>query len=117
MQDIAGCRLLVKDIEAQEVLLARLAPAFNDALVVDRRDKPSHGYRAVHLIVTIEQRVVEIQIRTSLQQFWALLSEKVADKFGNAIKYGGGSQSVGAPTRQRGGGARTKVGALRLRRR
>ncbi len=90
MQDVAGCRLLVTDIKAQDALVAQLASAFNDAVVVDRRDKPSHGYRAVHLVVTIEQRVVEIQIRTSLQQFWALLSEKVADKFGNAIKYGGG---------------------------
>ena len=88
MQDIAGCRVLVTDVKAQNALVAQLAAAFNDSVVVDRREKPSHGYRAVHLVVTIEQRVVEIQIRTALQQFWALLSEKVADKFGNAIKYG-----------------------------
>jgi ppGpp synthetase/RelA/SpoT-type nucleotidyltranferase len=94
MQDIAGCRVLVTDIKAQNTLVAQLAAAFNDAVVVNRREKPSHGYRAVHLVVTIGQRVVEIQLRTSLQQFWALLSEKVADKFGNAIKYGGGDQQA-----------------------
>ena len=94
MQDIAGCRVLVTDLRAQDKLVPRLTAAFGDAVVVDRREKPSHGYRAVHLVVTIDQRVVEVQIRTNLQQFWALLSEKVADNFGNATKYGGGDPQL-----------------------
>lgn len=82
--------MLVTDLKAQDALVAQLSTAFDNAVVVDRRNNPSHGYRAVHLVVTIKNRMVEIQVRTSLQQFWAVLSEKVADKFGNAIKYGGG---------------------------
>jgi ppGpp synthetase/RelA/SpoT-type nucleotidyltranferase len=35
--------------------------------VIDRREKPSHGYRAVHVIVECGGRMVEIQVRTELQ--------------------------------------------------
>ncbi|MFM7459519.1 MAG: hypothetical protein ACKO15_01560, partial [Burkholderiales bacterium] len=94
MQDIAGCRVLVKDLKSQNALVEQLVAAFIDVVIVDRRAQPSHGYRAVHLVVTSESRTVEIQVRTSLQHFWALLSEKVADKLGNAIKYGGGDPVV-----------------------
>lgn len=94
MQDIAGCRVLVKDLKSQNALVKHLEAAFVDVVIVDRRAQPSHGYRAVHLVVTSELRTVEIQVRTTLQHFWALLSEKVADKLGNAIKYGRGDPAV-----------------------
>jgi putative GTP pyrophosphokinase len=89
MQDIAGCRITVPDVPAQDELMQTLAYMF-DAVVVDRRDQPSHGYRAVHVVAREAEFSIEIQIRTSLQHAWAELSEKLADKFGIAIKYGGG---------------------------
>src|SRR5438034_1444674 len=71
MQDMAGCRLLVEDIAAQDRAIEGLLRVFPGAREYDRRLKPSHGYRAVHLIVRNNEQRVEIQIRTKLQQIWA----------------------------------------------
>lgn len=51
IQDIAGCRLVVADIAEQETVLQSLRTLFQQAVVFDRREKPSHGYRAVHVVV------------------------------------------------------------------
>ncbi len=69
---------------------------FHDAQprVVDRRERPSHGYRAIHIVVLVRERAVEIQLRTALQHLWAELCEKLADTFGADIKYGGGSEKI-----------------------
>lgn len=63
---------------------------FDDVAVVDRRVKPSHGYRAVHLVIREEDKPIEVQIRTSLQHAWAEICEKLADVNDPVIKYGGG---------------------------
>ena len=88
MQDIAGCRVVVPLLENQEVLLAALADRHPDWRVDDRRQRPSHGYRAVHLI-TPRPRPVEIQVRTIVQQVWAAISEAL-DRRHEGIKYGQG---------------------------
>jgi len=65
IQDIAGCRLVVTGIEEQNGTVKSLEKLFADVNVVDRRKKPSHGYRAVHVIVNQGKKLVEIQVRTS----------------------------------------------------
>ena len=90
MQDIAGCRIIVSDIAAQNQLVAALKSNFTAHTLFDRREKSSHGYRAVHLVVQALGLPVEIQIRTILQQSWAELCEKAADLIDPEIKYGGG---------------------------
>jgi ppGpp synthetase/RelA/SpoT-type nucleotidyltranferase len=94
MQDIAGCRILVSDPLTQDRTVDDLLHLFPDAQVFDRRERPSHGYRAVHVVVTLRQRSVEIQVRTRLQHLWAELSEKLADHLGNEVKYGGGPAPI-----------------------
>lgn len=95
MQDIAGCRLIVEDaLEQEEVLERLLQLPWEASQVDDRRLRPSHGYRAVHVIVTAVGHPVEIQIRTALQDLWAQISEKMADQFGLDVKYGGGPERV-----------------------
>src|SRR4030095_6727255 len=86
-----GCRIVVADVAVQEAHVLKAATLFGDAKVLDRRESPSHGYRAVHLIVTIGRRVVEVQIRTTLQDLWAQLCERLAEEVGDPdVKYGGG---------------------------
>ena len=90
VQDIAGCRLIVRDIKEQEHIVVRVASLFDDVRIVDRRETPSHGYRAVHVVVKCDGKLIEVQVRTELQQVWAQLCEKFADKYGQSLKYGQG---------------------------
>jgi len=75
MQDIAGCRVVVKSIVEQDQFIASLITDFSGASVIDRRDNPSYGYRAVHIIAEISGMPIEIQVRSSLQHLWAEVSE------------------------------------------
>lgn len=94
VQDIAGRRIVVSDIQRQDEVVEQLKHAFGKVKVTDRRRKPSHGYRAVHVIATARNKSVEIQVRTELQDLWAQQSEVLADRVDARIKYGGGNPAV-----------------------
>jgi ppGpp synthetase/RelA/SpoT-type nucleotidyltranferase len=94
IQDIAGCRLTVADIAEQDAVVQSLTNLFEQTAIVDRRQRPSHGYRAVHVVVNSLDKMIEIQVRTSLQHLWAELSEKLSDIVDPAIKYGAGNENV-----------------------
>jgi putative GTP pyrophosphokinase len=94
IQDIAGCRLIVTDIANQELVVQSLKALFEHTTVIDRRNQPSHGYRAVHVVVNYGGKLIEIQVRTSLQHLWAELSEKYSDIVDPTIKYGGGDETI-----------------------
>ncbi len=90
IQDIAGCRIVVPNLKSQTLTVVRLTQLFPNAEFIDRREVPSHGYRAVHVVVPVEGHAVEVQVRTLEQHWWAELSEKLSDVFGVGIKYGAG---------------------------
>jgi ppGpp synthetase/RelA/SpoT-type nucleotidyltranferase len=90
MQDIAGCRVIVEDRRQQDALVVELKRLFPDSVVIDRRDRPSHGYRAIHVVVRSGGKAVEVQVRTEPQHAWAEYAEKLADTIDPALKYGGG---------------------------
>jgi putative GTP pyrophosphokinase len=92
MQDIAGCRVVIATIVQQDRLVESLKTNFPRASVADRRENPSHGYRAVHVIAETHGKPIEIQVRSALQHLWAELSEKSADILDPTIKYGGGPE-------------------------
>jgi len=89
IQDIAGVRIVVEDLAEQDRVTSRIAGEFQHVSVVDRRANPSHGYRAVHVIVRVNEKLVEIQIRSTLQHEWAQFSEALSDRF-PGLKYGEG---------------------------
>jgi putative GTP pyrophosphokinase len=90
MQDISGCRVVVDDEVRQDETVAWLKSTFVEVSLFDRRETPSHGYRAVHVVVRHDGMPIEIQIRTVLQHRWAELSEKLSDVVHPSVKYGNG---------------------------
>jgi putative GTP pyrophosphokinase len=94
VQDIAGCRVVVADVLEQERVVASLRDVFLRVTVIDRRKKPSYGYRAIHVVARIAGKLIEIQVRSSLQHLWAEFSEKLSDVVDPAIKYGGGNDEI-----------------------
>lgn len=97
MQDIAGLRL-VQDMSLNEqtALAATVGALFENPKLVDRRVKPTFGYRAVHVVVRINGRLVEVQLRTALQDRWAQIVERMADHWGRQIRYGDPPEAPGA---------------------
>jgi putative GTP pyrophosphokinase len=94
LQDIAGCRVVVANIKEQDRVVDRISRAFPGAKIMDRRKQPSHGYRAVHIVVAVVEKLVEIQVRTELQQLWAAWSEALGGALDQSIKYGGGPAQI-----------------------
>ncbi|WP_052489155.1 hypothetical protein [Streptomyces sp. 150FB] len=93
IQDLAGMRVVVDGgRREQDEVVAAIAELFatvgREPKLVDRRLCPSHGYRAVHLVVFPDGVPVEIQVRTKWQHEWADMFEKFADLVGRGIRYG-----------------------------
>jgi putative GTP pyrophosphokinase len=94
IQDIAGLRFIVSDLRAQQDYIERLQILFEKFKIIDRRNVPSFGYRAMHLIIWVTNKPIEIQIRTLFQHLWAQSSEVLADSEGHELKYGGGNPKL-----------------------
>jgi len=93
IQDMAGARIIVPDTDEQDVVVRRIAICYPDAAIDDKRPVPTFGYRAVHVILP-SPLPFEVQIRTEMQHAWAQLSERLADRYGFELKYGGGPAPV-----------------------
>ena len=89
MRDIAGVRIVIDgDRLEQDRVVERIRGLFPDTRTIDRRAVPSHGYRAVHVIVRTQGCLVEVQVRTHMQDIWAQTVERLADTIGRQIRYG-----------------------------
>lgn len=89
VQDIAGIRVVGEmALSEQTDLCERISALFDFSKIVDRRSKPSHGYRAVHVVVKSDGRPIEVQVRTLMQDRWAQIVERMADGWGRQIRYG-----------------------------
>jgi ppGpp synthetase/RelA/SpoT-type nucleotidyltranferase len=93
VRDLAGIRIVGQiRLDEQDQLAAEIVRRFprdpREPRIVDRRISPSHGYRAVHVEVSLQGISVEVQVRTLLQHVWADLMERLADRLGRQIRYG-----------------------------
>lgn len=95
IHDVAGARIVIdggrweQDHEAARIMDC-FAACPKAPELIDRREQPSAGYRAVHVIVFEDGLPVEIQIRTKLQDTWAQITEKLGDAWGRGLRYGVG---------------------------
>jgi hypothetical protein len=94
IQDLAGFRIVGaltygQQDQVRDEIIRRFPADPRAPAVMDRRIQPSYGYRAVHVIVSVDDISIEIQIRTLHQHMWANLMERLADRLGRQIRYGG----------------------------
>ena len=94
MQDIVGARIVVPNLDMQNASLAVVEGAlFANCVqhVKDQRQEPDqYGYRAIHVIIQLEGRIAEIQIRTRWQDAWAQIVESLDSSLGKDLKHGRG---------------------------
>ena len=99
VNDIAGIRIICS-FTSHIYLIADMITKQSDLKVVSVKDYITHpkvsGYQSYHILVTVPihltqgivDTIVEIQIRTIAQDFWASLEHKIYYKFeGNAPDY------------------------------
>lgn len=97
MQDIAGCRAVLGNIDELRRVQRRLQKnrgvgdnGISD-YIVSRRDS---GYRGVHVIVEYDARRVEVQLRTRMMHEWAITVERLSGRLGVDLKSGLGPPEV-----------------------
>jgi hypothetical protein len=90
IRDLADARIVrAMTLDEQDEMASAIAALWPGAKTIDRRERPSHGYRAVHIVPRIGHCQVEIQLRTFYQDTWAQMMESFGDRWGRAIRYGG----------------------------
>ena len=92
LRDVVGARVVVNEgLSLQNDSVLRSVALFGNYAIkiIDRREFPSFGYRAVHVEVRQGLYLGEIQIRTPLQHEWARSMESLARLIGRDVRYGG----------------------------
>ena len=90
MQDIVGCRIVIRGgAQAACQVNKQLVNFFKEKqFTIQSKPRNKDCYRAIHLIVKIDKKSYEIQLRTFAQDIFANLVERLSDKE-NTLKYGG----------------------------
>ncbi len=91
MADIGGVRAMVPDQRAAFTVALRLQKNWTIIRFRDYVSEPkADGYRALHLINRHRGRLIEIQIRTPLQDNWANSVERMTRSKAPGLKFGSG---------------------------
>jgi ppGpp synthetase/RelA/SpoT-type nucleotidyltranferase len=96
MQDVAGCRAELTNLDAVDLGRRRIEQAGWSIADEDdyNADPKTTGYRAVHLVVIRDATPVEIQLRTTWQQGWAAAVERLDLRYGLTLKDGHGPEPL-----------------------
>ena len=105
MQDLGGCRVIVKTVEEvyklkNDIIKSRIRHIKHNEKDYIASPNPNTGYRGVHLIYKyISDRnkkynglFIEIQIRSHLQHVWATAVETIGTFTQNGLKFNQGSK-------------------------
>ena len=93
-EDIAGCRVVLPTMIEQHEVLRHIRERWEVTRERDYQASPHDGYRAWHIVVRAQDRPVEVQVRTELEDQWANASEALAGLLDPAIKWGQGPPEV-----------------------
>lgn len=97
MQDLGGCRAVLRSVEEVRLVAARLVSRGRVERVSDYITEPrASGYRGVHAIVRYHDRRIEVQLRTQVMHQWAVTVEALSGVIGRDVKSGAGPEQVQA---------------------
>jgi putative GTP pyrophosphokinase len=95
MEDIAGCRVVLSDQDQVWELADQIQDSWDIKDYKDYVAIPTKwGYRAVHLAVLRDERLIEIQLRTPAQHSWAWRVERFGHEIRQDLKWGKGPPEV-----------------------
>lgn len=97
MQDIGGVRARLPSVEHVYAVSRRLKKSWTIHRTRDYIAEPkSSGYRSLHHIVRRDGRLIEVQLRTTLQDAWANQVEEDGHATGVGLKFGRGPDAASA---------------------
>ncbi len=95
MWDIGGVRARLPSLRHLHAVSRRLRKTWTIVRTKDYVGEPrTSGYRAVHHIVRRDGRLIEVQLRTVLQDAWANQVEEDSRRLATGYKFGRGDQDV-----------------------
>ena len=99
MQDIGGCRAVVRSMSQLRALAANFPSVSHDYVAMPKED----GYRGIHVVEVYDPKStrfghlkghrIEVQLRTAAQHAWATTVETVDMLLNQKLKVGGGEDS------------------------
>lgn len=102
LQDIGGCRIIVANNSDVNELLEFISGKLKETQfakilrVTDYREKgrDDTGYRALHLILEVSGKMLELQLRSKIQHYWSESIERTSVIYGFRLKEKEGDISV-----------------------
>jgi putative GTP pyrophosphokinase len=95
MQDIGGCRAVLPDMDAIRAVQRLLERRTGYVRTADYIETPrSSGYRAVHVMLKYDERVIEVQLRTKRMHEWAIAVERLGGRLSLDFKSGKGPVEI-----------------------
>ncbi|WP_149142391.1 RelA/SpoT domain-containing protein [Gemmobacter caeruleus] len=94
LQDIGGCRIIVSNNNDVNELFRYISEKLNESTfvkilrVTDYREKgrDDTGYRALHIILEVSGRMLELQLRSRIQHYWSESIERTSVIYGHRLK-------------------------------